>query len=72
MNGRLIPRPILERLQICRRAVFDFRGKIKLLWIFSFLSVKERYFSIFIEITLMCLGLPCMSDKQFTTDHSEI
>ena len=60
MKCRLIPRPILERLQICRRAVFDFRGKIKLLWIFSFLSVKEKYFGIFIEITLMCLGLPCM------------
>ena len=51
MKCRLIPRPILERLQTCRRAVFDFRGKIKLLWIFSFLSVKEKYFGIFIEIT---------------------
>ena len=57
---RLIPSSILERLQTCRRAVFDFRGKIKLLWIFCFLSVKEKYFGIFIEITLMCLGLPCM------------
>ena len=60
MKCRLIPRPILERLQTCRRVVFDFRGKIKLLWIFSFLSVKEKYFGICIEITLMCLGLPCM------------
>ena len=72
MKCRLIRRPILERLQTCRRAVFDFRGKIKLLCIFSFLSVKEKYFGIFIEITLMCLALPCMLDKQFTTDHSEI
>ena len=75
MKCRLIPRLILERLQTCRRAVFDFRGKIKLSWIFSFLSVKEKYFGIFIEITLMCLGLPCrppMLDKEFTTDHSEI
>ena len=30
MKCRLIPKPILERLQTCRRAVFDFRGKIKL------------------------------------------
>ena len=33
----------LQRLQTCRRVVFDFREKIKLLWIFSFLSVKEKY-----------------------------
>ena len=42
MKCRLIPRPIQERLQTCRRAVFDFRGKIKLLWKFSFLSIKEK------------------------------
>ena len=60
MKCRLIPRPILERPQTCRRAVFDFGGKIKLSWIFSFLIVKVKYFGIFIEITLMCLGLPCM------------
>ena len=45
---------------------------MELLWIFSFLSAKEKYFGIFIEITLMCLGLTCMLDKEFTTDHSEI
>ena len=72
MKCRFIPRPTLERLQTCRRAVFDFRGKIKLLWIFSCLSAKEKYFGIFIEIPFMCLGLPCMLDKEFTTDHSEI
>ena len=60
MKCRLILRPILEKLQTCRRAVFDFREKNKLLWIFSFLNVKEKYSGIFIEITLMCLGLPCM------------
>ena len=59
-SERIFRSPILERLQTSRRAVFDFRGKIKLLWIFSFLSVKEKCFGIFIEITLMCLGLPCM------------
>ena len=72
MKG-LIPRPILERgYKHAKGWCLIFGEKLNYYGYFLFLSDKEKYFGIFIEITLMCLGLPCMLDKQFTTDHSEI